>query len=273
MGVVIYNTSNEYTGFLGNVMFQTAATVGIAIKNGMRYHNYHKEYFDFFRGPFSNCSNIQDILTNAQLVQVKEKNYHYDQLLLPPHNAYVLSGAEYYEHCAGFQSKKYWEHCQSLITELFTFKDEIVKKVCDKYKDILSNNPVSIHLRRGDFLKWPDSHPVMPLEYYNKAIALFPKTTQFLVFSNDIPYIQKHFIASNFTIVDSGSAAEDMCLMSMCSGGNILANSSFSIWASYLNNSANKKVVAPIKSRYYGPVYSHWNLDDLYEESWIQIKF
>ncbi len=132
-------------------------------------------------------------------------------------------------------------------------------------------NPVSIHLRRGDFAKWPKEHPMLPLEYYNKAIAMFPRGTHFMVFSNDIPYCEKHFIASNFTIVKDGDEAEDMCLMSMCEGGHIIANSSFSIWATYLSGS--KKVVAPHRSKYYGESYAHWDLKDLYESHWTEINF
>jgi hypothetical protein len=56
--------------------------------------------------------------------------------------------------------------------------------------------------------------------------------------------------------------------MSIC-GDNIIANSSFSWWAAYLNQNINKKVIAPIN--WFGPAYAHFDTEDLIPKNWIKI--
>jgi hypothetical protein len=53
---------------------------------------------------------------------------------------------------------------------------------------------------------------------------------------------------------------------------NIIANSSFSWWAAYLNQNPAKVVIAPnAKERWFGSALKHYNMNDLLPESWIQI--
>ena len=55
--------------------------------------------------------------------------------------------------------------------------------------------------------------------------------------------------------------------MSMCQN-NIIANSSFSWWAAWLNNNKDKKIIAPKK--WFGPALSH-NISDLIPNEWSVI--
>ena len=57
-------------------------------------------------------------------------------------------------------------------------------------------------------------------------------------------------------------------MMSLCKD-NIIANSSFSWWAAYLNKNPNKKVVAPIN--WFGPAYAHFDTKDLIPDNWIKL--
>ena len=56
--------------------------------------------------------------------------------------------------------------------------------------------------------------------------------------------------------------------MRMCDH-NIIANSTFSWWAAWLNENPEKIVIVP--KLWFGEAYSHFNLTDLIPNSWIII--
>lgn len=82
-------------------------------------------------------------------------------------------------------------------------------------KRLKSENSVSIHIRRGDYL-------------WQKEAQLF---------SNDPVYVKEHYKLANMIVVDWNTGDDsfiDMYLMSNCKS-MILANSTFSYWAAILN--------------------------------------
>ena len=69
----------------------------------------------------------------------------------------------------------------------------------------------------------------------------------FFVFSDDVEWTKKYFKGCQFVIVDFNRENQsyiDMQLMSLCKH-NIIANSSFSWWAAWLNQFRDKIVIAP----------------------------
>ena len=115
----------------------------------------------------------------------------------------------------------------------------------------------SLHVRRGDYLKDPDFCGICDLDYYKKAVeTVLSKTKKqvtFLVFSNDINWCKENladdFAGNEVIYVDWNTGKDsykDMYLMSQCQA-NIIANSSFSWWGAYLNESPNKLVVSPLR--------------------------
>ena len=73
------------------------------------------------------------------------------------------------------------------------------------------------------------------------------------MFSNDLDWCMQNFgfIENPNYIEDTQSEIDDLILMSQCQH-NIIANSSFSWWAAWLNQNPSKIVVAP----------KNWRLDD-----------
>jgi hypothetical protein len=131
---------------------------------------------------------------------------------------------------------------------------------------------VSIHVRRGDYLSFPEHHPPLTMDYYREAMSRFPGA-RFLVFSDDPGWCLLNFRDAGYQVeISTGrTAAEDMALMASCDH-HIIANSSFSWWSAWLNRNPSKRVIAPDpKTRWFGPAKKGWNTADLLPAAWEQI--
>lgn len=152
---------------------------------------------------------------------------------------------------------RYYDDCRVELLKEFTLKeplDDNNKKLLGELKNKYS---CSIHVRRGDYLKDPDYCGICDLDYYKKAVeTVLSKTGKqvtFLVFSNDINWCKENladdFAGNEVIYVDwntSKDSYKDMFLMSQCNA-NIIANSSFSWWGAYLNETSDKIVISPEK--------------------------
>lgn len=115
---------------------------------------------------------------------------------------------------------------------------------------IKSGNSVCIHLRRGDYISPGSSYvDLSSTDYYQKAME-YAKTllsdVKFFFFSDDLDFVKSKFTGDNVYYVDCNKGSNgylDIKLMSLAKV-NIMANSTFSYWASYINNE-NKTVIYP----------------------------
>lgn len=118
------------------------------------------------------------------------------------------------------------------------------------------SDSVSIHVRRGDYqnsVYWKIIlGDICDKEYYDKAIekaySFFPKPV-FFVFSDDIEWVKSNLYLDNSIFVDwnkGENSFRDIQLMSYCKI-NIIANSTFSLCASWLNVNINPIRIVPSK--------------------------
>jgi len=253
-------------GRLGNQMFQYASLSGIAARRGYdfgippskfedewRSHQLF-EVFELTNLPKQNIKYLD--MGNAPVVQ--ERFFHFDEALINQcPNEVSLYGF--------FQSEKYFKHIESNIREDFTFR----KHILEPCKEIVENfdNPVSLHVRRTDYLTNSANHNNLDLDYYEKALEYFDNQ-QVLVFSDDTEWCknQKLFSDDRFLISESGDNAIDLCLMSFCNG-HIIANSSFSWWGAWLSGSDD--VVSPVK--WFGESNQDKDTKDLIPDRWTRI--
>lgn len=237
-------------GRLGNQLFQIAATVSLALENNdeaifpeWKYNKYFKigiRTNDFF-----------DIKS-----QYHQVDFHYNKI--PYFNGMNLNGY--------FQSEKYFFDFKKKIREIFELKDEFYLKIKNKWNDILKeNNVTSLHIRRGDYVEKKEFHYIQPMEYYSESINYIDsieKIDKILIFSDDIKWCKEIFKEDRFIFVENQEDIDDLFLMSMCKN-NIVTNSSFSWWGSWLNENENKIVCAP--SIWFGKNgYKNWK--DIYYE-------
>ncbi|ANV98061.1 hypothetical protein BBW65_04250 [Helicobacter enhydrae] len=164
-----------------------------------------------------------------------------------------------------FQNVVFFDHLRESLLRDFTLKRPLTPaNEALKHQILQTPNSCFLHIRRGDFLPLPEYIQLDSTAYYNNAIkALKDKISKphIFVFSNDIAWCKEFFLDSldplvienvTFSFVennDEGNAIEEMELMRSCQHA-IIANSTFSWWAAYLIDSAQKLCIMP--QRFYG---------------------
>lgn len=248
-------------GRMGNQLFTIAGVIGIATKSGQSYGfpkwvNHDNALFggqrddmaEFFANP----------LPSSDGISFEHYGYFwgYRDIKFPNGNWNID---------AHMQSDKFTKHCMPLIRDTFRMKDEPDQ-----------NEYVAIHYRAGDYIDSPDAqHPRCSKEYYEQAMALFPRE-KFWLFSDSVPTwfsmmgierTDPRFHGSG--VGQSYFYADDFKNMKQCKSF-ITANSSFSSMAALLGEHPDKKIVQP--SRWFGTSMPHeFGVEDLYHENAIII--
>lgn len=245
--MITFNSLGQL-GRLGNQLFQYASTKGIAAKNNQEFMVPKTELFNHFEMSGANIGR-----RNSPVFQ--ENDFDFDEELFTKFQ-YDVDLFGYY------QSEKYFKHIEDDIRKDFAFKKHIYGPCWEMIQEIPER--MSLHVRRGDYLKKPDCHPPCTVEYYEQALSKFDDSIPVLIFSDDPEWCreQELFSSDRFMISEGNSVEVDLCLMAMCQY-HILSNSSLAWWGAWLANS--QSVVAP--QRWFGPSLPH-NTDDLYLEHW-----
>lgn len=146
-----------------------------------------------------------------------------------------------------FFDKSYYVSKDNILRQEFRLKEKL--NVPDRINCILKNrNTVSIHIRRGDFLKV--GRNISEGDYYLRAMDYIKnkiKSPFLFVFSDDVEWVKQNmkFDLEHFFVSGLGfSDCEELMLMSMCKN-NIIANSTFSYWGAWLNCNKHKIVIVP----------------------------
>ena len=180
-----------------------------------------------------------------------------------------------------WQSEKYFSPVSRIIKNDFTIKDNFLSEILnsDRLNDVLNKitqtNSVAIHFRRGDYVHDPNTnkhHGLCSMDYYQRAISFLKKQTNlphFFLFSDEPGWLKANFtLEEPFTIIENNPGYADLYLMSNCKH-NIIANSSFSWWGSWLNRNAKKIVVTPDK--WFNDSEKNKQTRDLIPEKWIRM--
>jgi len=173
-----------------------------------------------------------------------------------------------------FQSEKYFIGVEDEIRQGFELNIPLNNANSEMLEKIKSSNSISLHIRRGDYLKEADYRGICSVDYYKNAVELIVKeknieNPSLFIFSDDYDWVtsnlQFNYKTNYVDINDTNSALFDLELMKNCKH-NIVANSSFSWWGAWLNNNYDKMVVAPKPWLKGIPDY------DLVPEGWLRIE-
>jgi len=290
----------QMMGGLGNQLFQIFALLGYALHQECPYFLETK-----IRGPRKTAywnsifRSLKPVLEQPTIIRTARWEVH--KLLkrlvnVSPARQRVFREANYHyvpiprfaargdvKMVGYFQSYRYFDRYKSGIfrlLELESLENEILRKTSYDY-----DNTASLHFRIGDYEPLKDYHPVMPIEYYQRALSQLAKDTEkdswnVLCFCEDkdrdimsrkIPALRELFPNMTFEKINGQLADwEQVLAMALCRH-HVIANSTFSWWGAYLDGSDAGKVYYP--DIWFGPKYKDFNTKDLCPESWRGIDW
>jgi hypothetical protein len=227
---------------MGNQLWQVAATIAHALRNNDNFIFPAWKYEKRFNIPNKHFIDTKKIKHG---VTYEEPHFHYSQIpYFPNMNLYGY-----------FQSYMYWADQGRLILDYLTPK---TAKDSASIEDI-----TSIHVRRGDYLIHTGCYNILDMGYYERAMELC-NTKKFLIW-----WCENNFKGNIFEFSRETDEVIDFSRMIRCSN-NIIANSSFSWWAAYLNRNKDKVVVAP--NRWFGPKLNPTHDEsDLIPPGWLKV--
>lgn len=153
-----------------------------------------------------------------------------------------------------WQSERYFESVATRLRQEFTVVRAQDPRSAECMGRIRRARSIGLHVRRGDYLPVPgeeDFHGTCPREYYDAAmklaVARLGPQAELFVFSDDMAWTRENIrydVPTVYVDWNAGRDYEDFRLMSACRA-LIIANSTFSWWAGWLNPHPDKLVVAP----------------------------
>jgi hypothetical protein len=219
-------------GGLGNLLFQHAAAWSYAKEQGQELaalglypdaHIYRKKF-----GEYDNLFQHVKILNSVDETDGgvwQEPSFRYYPI---PSGARILRGY--------FQSWKYFDNYRVELRDLLRTNES---EIWEEQKNRFSGG-VCMHVRRGDYLSYQDSHPVCTIEYYREAMKLFPNNKFLLFCEESVPELS----GTNIEVVNEPDPVKTLFLMSLCEHF-IIANSTLSLMAYYMRENEHARLVAP----------------------------
>jgi hypothetical protein len=149
-----------------------------------------------------------------------------------------------------WESEKFFYSVKTQIKSIYSFDNSFYE--LPLWGKLYSEQSVSIHIRRGDKIRHATCLP-SDMAYILSAVQIIKSKINapvFYVFSDDIGWCKEnlpnllkerlHFVENH----DNKGLYRDMFLMSQCKH-NIIAPSTFSWWAAWLNPHLEKIIIAP----------------------------
>jgi hypothetical protein len=242
-------------GRMGNALFQAAATIALALRNGAEFsiptqtsHEFWSPlYLQHLVNPKWERGRVDRIIT--------EQQFHYAEI------EYNREWNNQQVMLQGYwQSEKYFADFKDEIVRLFNFPWHHQGSVC------------SIHARYGDYLTIAGKHILIDDSYLTRAMKLITELTgikRFKVFSDNLPlFKERHGNLYPFEYSTNNGIVEDLVEISSCHS-HINSSSTFSWWAAYLNRNPHKTVITQMK--WFQDGWDGANTNDIVPESWIKL--
>jgi len=244
-------------GRLGNQLFQYAFAFNAAKKKKTRFFFYPREknvitkyfyldaatHFLFLKGIFT--------VYNRLLKYMVKQFYSFEKIAYNVwmHDIEIKNNVHYSGH---YQSEQYFLDSKKEIISKFEIKKSYQRYFLKKYGSLFAKNKVIVlHIRRTDYLlSTPDGGDLggnlcLPMSYYDNCLARIKDldTFRILCVSDDIDFVREYYKDRHFSFEKN----EEIIDFQLIQHADIviMANSTFSWWAAYLNKKPDKIIFAP----------------------------
>lgn len=283
-------------GGLGNQLFQYAAGYALSKRLGQEMKLdtsfYTKQTLRSYKLAFfaiTHCEIQRVVPLSVSIVKEKYLNklLRISNISLIPfteHNVYLLETRpdivqEYFTiskqniYMDGYyHSEKYFGKYRTELLRQFLPCYTQQEQYTQALEKIQSSNSVAVHVRRGDYLKLQyDNNPrhyLLGENYYMNAIKYMENrldNPKFFWFSDDIEWVKQKFgNRKDFSYIKMNTEHSDIDELMLMKNTNhiISANSTFSWWASWLNEHENVIHICPSKN--FGNKY-------MFPSNWVKI--
>lgn len=252
-------------GRLGNFLFEAASAMSYAWQHGLEFSvpsgtrdaYWHPVYLPHLINPLFDGG--------LPKVVVTEKTFGWHEREFRPEWA-----AKFNIYLQGYwQTEKYFRKYRNRLLTAF------------RYPWIGAGKLVSVHVRRGDYLKVTKKvgsrtiykHPPVTPEWYKEQMAKFPNYA-FAFYSDDIEWCKQTF-GPNYLYAprwsgpcgDFKATPEEMDLVCMsCCEHHICSASTFSWWGAWMNRNPKKRVIMP--KHWINPEWTDMDQRDIVPKEW-----
>lgn len=226
-------------GRFGNQLFQYSLSKILAHIHDTTFHlnpdNHFLKFFD------QKCLTYKKLEKPCKAQYIEKNSFYFDNQIFN-HREIDLIGF--------FQNINYYIKHLEIIKQEFKPNPIIINKTYRYLKQYTNKieNSICLHFRRKDYKILQNLYGFLDVSYYMNIIAKLDYDKIFIV-SDDISLIKSEFMQhkitnTNIHFVDDLDVYHEFFIIYLCRI-SIMANSSFSWWASLLSDNKDKKIYYP----------------------------
>ena len=230
------------TGGIGNRLFEFAAAAGLAEKWNRRVVFFLPRCSSTDHGPFDTIFKLfpsVPIIESAEswetLEEPRNNMYRYTPFSqMPVNGPTIVHGYR--------QSEKYFP-VGGVVPD---FEGALGPEKAATIRAKMPKDAWFLHVRLGDYKILPH-HQVNLKGYYAECLDKVPKGSPLILFSDEPELCSEYFMIEagprslDFSVCTNKDELVNLYMMSLCSGGAITANSTFSWWGAYFARQNAKK--------------------------------
>jgi len=137
---------------------------------------------------------------------------------------------------------EYFQYFPAIVNIISDVRNTLHKNLKARYPNMhIHSDSCFLHVRRGDFINHSEEgirNSLLDMDYFSKALKYLDNkgNNTLYIFSEDLEWCKTQIWDSDKEIIyiDEPDELKTLYMMSLCKGGAIISNSSFSTWGAIL---------------------------------------